>query len=582
MLKKILNISLCLLLGIITINTNGFSQNNQQTKDSLLQIIPSLKDTAKLEAMRQLTYMSGENKDTAAKYIGILFDEAQKQNSLFYRSFAMAKRVEFYYSQFNSDSIFIFAQQFEKFCEDHQFFEHYFIVENILIQRYCDQEQFTLALNKAQKVYEKANATGNWLAISRSLMNLGIAYSEIGNPDEAIRVVSEATAILKKQITKGEKDVAIRLMEAYLNLVTYYENKKDYQMMSLYSDTLQRFIQQAQIERPNYDLSLYRYYVEVFEVVANSKMNNQVEAQLHLQKAKQMIIPAWGDNIKLLLWQVSSIYYEKNEDFSKALVYSDSALQFAIRNNLGLSIKANLLQNAVLLGKIGKFQQSAQTYARLKEVTDSLNNARYASQISELKTIYELDEAELETINAKNRLQITRYTLVGAVFFSLLLVIIILIIWRNRNQLRAKNLSLYQKIKEQDRLQFEHELQKRQQNTIATPSDELFERLEKFIRDEKIFTNSELSRKSLAEKLNTNETYLFEAIRDHLGVSFSEYITHLRLNYARELLSMAENNLTIEAIAIDSGFGSRNTFHRLFRERFGLTPVEFRRLATKN
>lgn len=46
-----------------------------------------------------------------------------------------------------------------------------------------------------------------------------------------------------------------------------------------------------------------------------------------------------------------------------------------------------------------------------------------------------------------------------------------------------------------------------------------------------------------------------------------------------EILNMLDTpncNLTIEVIAIDSGFGSRNTFYRLFRERFGLTPVEFR------
>jgi transcriptional regulator GlxA family with amidase domain len=45
------------------------------------------------------------------------------------------------------------------------------------------------------------------------------------------------------------------------------------------------------------------------------------------------------------------------------------------------------------------------------------------------------------------------------------------------------------------------------------------------------------------------------------------------------MLATPNCDLTIEAVAIDSGFGSRNTFYRLFRERFGLTPVEFRNFA---
>lgn len=581
MLKKVLNIFLYLLIGIFTVNTNGFAQNNQQTKDSLLQIIPSLKDTAKLETMRQLTYLAGEDMNAAIKYTDNLLYEARKQNNLFYQSFARAKKVELYYSQFNSDSIFIFAQQFEAFCEEHKFFDHYFIVENILVKRYCDQQQFTLALNKAQKVYEKARETGNWLAISQSLMNLGIVYSEIGNYSEAFRVVSESAKILKQQMAKGEKDVAIRLMEAYLNIVMYSENKKDYEAMSLYSDTLHAFIHQAQIERPNQDLTLYRFYADVFNVAACSKLNNLAQAKVHLLKAEQMITPEWGDNIKLLLWQASSIYYDKTGNYAKALAYSDSALRFTTHHNLGFSIKANLLQEAILLGKMGKHQQSAQTYAKLIEKTDSLNNARYASQISELKTIYELDKAELETANAKHRLKISRYLLAGTIVFSVLLAFIILVILRNRNQLKAKNLSLYRQIKEQDKLQAVHELQKQQKVTPQNPSLELIERLSELMKNDKLYTNPELTRKMLAEKLNTNETYLFEAIRDHMELSVSEYITQLRLNYARELLSMPENNLTIEAVAIDSGFGSRNTFHRLFRGRFGLTPVEFKRLASE-
>lgn len=548
-------------------------------KDSLLLAIPNLKDTERLEAIRQLTYTAEDSK-TGIDYCRWLQREAAVQGNLFFQSFALGKMVEFYYPRFDSDSIFVVGQHFEAFCEEHQFFEHYFIIENILVKRYCDQEQFTLALNKAQKVYEKAKEHGDWLAISRSLMNLGTAYSEVGNPHEAIKVVGEAAKIMREKMAQGEKDVAVRLMEAYLNMVTYSENLKDYEAMLQYIDTLRVYIHQTQVERPNFNLSQYSFYASIFEAVANSKLNNLDEAQRHLREAKRLMSPAWGDNVKLLLWQARSMYHEKTGEYARALAYSDSAFRVTTQYNLGFGVKANLLQKAVLFSKMGNYQQSAQVYARLISVTDSINSARYASQISELKTIYELDKAELEAAQVRHRLQISRYFLAGAITFSVLLAVIILIVLRSRNQLRAKNLSLYRQIKEQDKLQAEQEKQRCQKSSPSKPGDELMVRLEELMRKEKLFTNPELSRRMLADRLSTNETYLFEAIRDHLGLSVSEYIALLRLNYARELLSMPAGNLTIEAVAIDSGFGSRNTFHRLFRERFGLTPTEFRRLAT--
>ncbi|MEG1910024.1 MAG: helix-turn-helix domain-containing protein [Bacteroidales bacterium] len=41
----------------------------------------------------------------------------------------------------------------------------------------------------------------------------------------------------------------------------------------------------------------------------------------------------------------------------------------------------------------------------------------------------------------------------------------------------------------------------------------------------------------------------------------------------------ANNSATIETIALDCGFNSSRNFHRLFREKFGMTPTEFRKLA---
>ncbi|MCR5454329.1 MAG: helix-turn-helix transcriptional regulator, partial [Bacteroidales bacterium] len=53
-----------------------------------------------------------------------------------------------------------------------------------------------------------------------------------------------------------------------------------------------------------------------------------------------------------------------------------------------------------------------------------------------------------------------------------------------------------------------------------------------------------------------------------------DYVNDLRMNKAARLI--AENQLSISAIAIELGFSSHSHFCTAFRKKFGLTPKEFR------
>jgi two-component system response regulator YesN len=58
------------------------------------------------------------------------------------------------------------------------------------------------------------------------------------------------------------------------------------------------------------------------------------------------------------------------------------------------------------------------------------------------------------------------------------------------------------------------------------------------------------------------------------GQKFTEYRSHLRLDYGRELLTGTD--WAIDIVARDSGFQSPNQFYRLFRRNYGMTPSQYR------
>ena len=89
-----------------------------------------------------------------------------------------------------------------------------------------------------------------------------------------------------------------------------------------------------------------------------------------------------------------------------------------------------------------------------------------------------------------------------------------------------------------------------------------------------------LTIKELSDKLQTNRTYLSEYIKTKYEMSFRDWITGLRIEYAKRLL--AQNpRLTVADISEKSGFLSPSHFIRMYKENAGCTPVKWKKTEAK-
>ncbi len=107
--------------------------------------------------------------------------------------------------------------------------------------------------------------------------------------------------------------------------------------------------------------------------------------------------------------------------------------------------------------------------------------------------------------------------------------------------------------------------------------------LQKLIEEDKIYLNSAITVKTLAEKLMTHPKNVSQVINEGFGKSFYDLMNHYRVVYAKELLSdSSKKTLTIAEIQYASGFGSKSSFHTQFKKRTKLSPKEFRLLMQKD
>ena len=94
--------------------------------------------------------------------------------------------------------------------------------------------------------------------------------------------------------------------------------------------------------------------------------------------------------------------------------------------------------------------------------------------------------------------------------------------------------------------------------------------------EEKGYLKLGLTLKELSDILKTNRTYLSSCIKLVYQLSFREWISSLRLEYAKTMLKECPE-LTIAEIAEKSGFQSASHFIRLFKEKEECSPARWRK-----
>lgn len=84
-----------------------------------------------------------------------------------------------------------------------------------------------------------------------------------------------------------------------------------------------------------------------------------------------------------------------------------------------------------------------------------------------------------------------------------------------------------------------------------------------------------ISIQMLTKEFHFHEDYFNRLLKSQTGMTYTEYLQMLRLERAEQLLS--ETDCTIEQIAEEVGYHNKGYFYRIFVERSGCTPAQYRR-----
>ena len=86
-----------------------------------------------------------------------------------------------------------------------------------------------------------------------------------------------------------------------------------------------------------------------------------------------------------------------------------------------------------------------------------------------------------------------------------------------------------------------------------------------------------LSPAALSAQFGYHEAYFCRRFRELTGITFSEYVRALRMEYAQKLLKESEDE--VGTVAWKCGYPDGSYFTREFRKMYGFTPSQFRKMT---
>jgi AraC-like DNA-binding protein len=569
------------------------AQTSQKTPaektDSMRAILPHQSGEAKMQTLKSLVDITN-NSPANRHYIDMLLDEARRQKDTEAEAIALEKLTFFYYAAFDNDSIFILGEEAIRFTRQHQIYDRMFSVQVQIIRRYRVQGKTIQALRRAEEAYAEAKLLQLNTPMAYMLSALASICTSLNQYEEAERYRLEGIELAAPFLPNDRLFVFFE----YMHLTSLSCQVDRPQDALRYVDSMQIELDRLRADRPELLLRSEYFYTECDRATAYAELKQPADLLASIHRAEALFDPQWAEfnpTFNLQFNDMYASYYRLTGDYDKALALYEDILRFDEKsgtNDQGLLSKKEI---ADTYSEKGVHTKASELYRELLTAREKKNKEQFYAQFNDFRSLYELDKAELAA--AKHLAEIRRQRIINtglSIGSIALMLIVALTVW-NRIKIARKNRGLIRQIGEQDFLTdaLERERERNaklqeQLKTFSTPftendeEDEMFGRLTLLMKEKRLFIDSEIKRNDIAARIGISDRKLHDCIKNSTGMNFTEYVNSLRLSASRELLARKGDKLTIDAIALEAGFSSRTTFYRLFHEKYGLSPEEFRKL----
>lgn len=548
------------------------SSSKQRTKDSLRLVVARTQGDERMQAREELAciYLSEVRREGALDTLLTIYDSleayARQTGNAAREGIVRSNRIGAYYSSSLYDEVIDTAPATLEFLAENGLWQHYYQASMILTDALRRKGALERSLQEAERFYTHAKEREDRGGMGMAQLALSRTYAAQRRYEDSEACLRECIDLLQDQTSHLNY-----LATAYNNLTTTLIGQQRYdEAMETARATEavnRRYEEESRSPQPSAWLNLWLTCTDICR-----QTGRYDEAQRYVDRIDSIT----RGSVKMYKERGHILYGKKR--YREALEMLDRA---------GEESPANLEVKGLKLMTLAQMREADRAVELFSEVIgdlDKRHNEAFTSRLDEIRTQYEVDKYIAQKERNRNYFL---FALGGCVLLTLLLGVAF---YYNRVVTR-KNIDLYKRIKEHDRLEEELAQQRAlaeqaQESAEETPAAlagdrrqrELVDRLHDYLLRDRNLLQDDLNRDELTSALGTNRNTLTNAVRAVTGKTPMEYIRTIRIEQARHLLDR-HPELTVEAVAYDCGFNASNTFYRLFRKQYGISPTEYRKIA---
>ena len=422
-----------LLLSISTIPM--FADETEELRKALT----TAKGTERINILQKIYDLSQEfdDVDYQLRCINQVIAECHKQGNLKEEADARVQKIILFYNNDLNDSIYEQAPNTLEFLAIMQNWKNYYETWTILVETFNFAGQTNTGLKEVNAMYEDAKKRNDRYGMGMAYYAMGNVYANMYNHEEAADSYQKSIDLLMKMDPKP-----VQLSDIFAYYVDVLEMQHNYEKIKEVTDTWGKFLSDyyTNIGSNTESENRWAYYYLACAQGALG-LNELDKAAQMLDEVKKRCTSEEGYLNQRWLYYRGELC-KKQGFFEEALALNDRRMRLLEDTSDKSELIRVRKQRAEIFEGLGRYKDAAHMYNEMYIINDSINAHDTKRQLTEMNTLFHVDELKMQQAEEKARLEMeqARQQQLSIIIIASIIVIAlsIFIYFRMRSAKRLK------------------------------------------------------------------------------------------------------------------------------------------------
>jgi serine phosphatase RsbU (regulator of sigma subunit) len=408
--------------------------------DELRKRLPKSSDSVRASIYTRLYFLSLETDDVEyqLRCVNDMIAESHRQGVKKDEGDNRVQKMNFFYNNDFNDSLYEQVPPLLEFLRDIEEWKNYYETWSLLVDTYTFAGQTNTALKEVKAMYDDAHQRNDRYGMGLAYFSMGNVYANMYNIEQAADSYKRSISLLMKMEKKP-----LQLSDIFAYYVDILDIQQDYNQIDNICNQWNNFLTEyygGVQDKDGEAANRWAYYYQARAQAALGQDKFEM-ASIMLNEMKKRCFN--DESLLNKMW----LYYRaelcrKQGFYDEALALNDQRMRMmSDSDDKAIQIRVRK-QRAEIYEGLGRYREAAKMYNEMYVINDSINVHDTKRQLTEMNTLFHVDELKMQQAEEKARLEMkqARQQLISFIIIAFIIVtaLIIFIYFRLRSAKRLK------------------------------------------------------------------------------------------------------------------------------------------------